>query len=97
VQSVFGQASGYPGLGSASLHEALSFEGGSTIEGAAGILLRAAVAGLLNTAHPGVDYPRSTLDLVLEVDAALASRDRDQIIGLASAIDRDNNGGCPLN
>ncbi len=99
VQSVFAQASGYPGLGAATLHEALSFDGGSTIEGAAEILLRAAVAGLLDSAHPGVDYPRATAALIADVDAALASRDRDrdQILGLASAIDRDNNLGCPLN
>ncbi|HEX7185807.1 MAG TPA: hypothetical protein VF756_28540 [Thermoanaerobaculia bacterium] len=97
VQSVFAQASGYPSLGSASLHEALSFDGGSTLDGAAGNLLRAAVASLLDSAHPGVNYPRSTASVISDVNAALATRNRDQILSLASEIDRDNNLGCPLN
>ena len=96
---MFSQASGYPSLGSASLLNALSFQGGSTLDGAAGNLLRAAVAGLLDASHPGVDYPRSPASLIADVNAALATRDRDTILGLASEIDDDNNGngGCPLN
>ena len=97
VDGVFGQASRYPALGSASLHEALSFNGGSSIEGAAGNLLRASVAALLNTAHSGVSYPWATAAVIADVDAALASGDRDTMLGLASALDRDNNLGCPLN
>lgn len=97
VQSVFSQASGYPALGNASLLDALSFQGGSTIDGAAGNLLRAAVAGLLDSAHPGVNYPRTTASLISDVNAALASRNRDTILLLASLIDGDNNLGCPLN
>lgn len=97
VQSVFSQASNYPTLASATLHQALSFNGGSTLEGAAGNLLRAAVAALLDSAHPGVDYPRTTAAVISDVNAALASLDRDTMLGLASALDRDNNLGCPLN
>ena len=97
VQSVFGQASLYSGLGNATLLQALSFNGGSDLNGAAGNLLRAATAGLLNTSHPGVDYPSLTAQLISDVNAALASMDRDTILALASAIDRDNNLGCPLN
>jgi uncharacterized repeat protein (TIGR01451 family) len=97
VQSVFSAASGYPAHGSASLLQALSFEGGSTLEGGVGNLLRAAVAGLLNTAHDGVSYPRTTSALVADVNAALASGNRDTMLALASQIDQDNNLGCPLN
>ncbi|HEY9420033.1 MAG TPA: hypothetical protein VIW92_01335, partial [Thermoanaerobaculia bacterium] len=73
VQSVFAQASGYPALGAASLLDALSFKGGSSIDGAAGNLLRASVAALLDASHPGVDYPRAPASVVADVDAALAS------------------------
>ena len=97
VQSVFSQASNYPSLGNASLLDALSFDGGSTIEGAVGILLRASVAALLDSAHPGVNYPRSTASVISDVNAALASGDRDTMLSLASKLDRDNNLGCPLN
>ena len=96
VQNVFSQGSGYPSLGAASLLEALSFNGGSSLDGAAGNLLRAAVAALLDASHPGVDYPRTPASVIADVNAALASRDRDAILGLASRLDADNNLGCPL-
>jgi hypothetical protein len=97
VQSVFSQASIYPSLGNDSLLEALSFSGGSTLEGAAGNLLRAAVAALLDAAHPNVNYPRTPASVISDVNAALASRSRDTMLSLASALDADNNRGCPLN
>jgi len=97
VESVFSQASAYPSLGSASLIQALDFNGGSGVEGAARNLLRAAVAGLLDASHPGVDYPRTPGEIVSEVNAALASGDRDTMLAVAAGIDQDNNLGCPLN
>ena len=97
VSGVFGQAALYPSLGSSTLHQALYFQGGSDLTGAAGNLLRAATAALLNSAHSGVDYPWVTGQVVYDVDAALASQDRDTILGLASGLDQDNNLGCPLN
>ncbi|HWN43888.1 MAG TPA: hypothetical protein VNW71_16810 [Thermoanaerobaculia bacterium] len=97
VQNVFSQASLYPSLGSSALHQALSFHGGSDLTGAAGILLRAATAALLNSAHSGVDYPWVTGTVISNVNAALASKNRDTILALASDLDQDNNLGCPLN
>jgi len=97
VQSVFSQASLYPGLGSSTLLQALSFQGGTDLAGAAGNLLRAATAALLNSAHSGVDYPWVTASVISDVNAALASKNRDTIIDLASDLDQDNNLGCPLN
>jgi hypothetical protein len=35
--------------------------------------------------------------VIASVDAALASGDRDTMLILASALDADNNLGCPLN
>ena len=97
VKSVFSQASIYPSLGSDSLLGALSFQGGTTLEGAAGNLLRAGVAGLLDAAHPNVNYPRMPASVISSVNSALASGNRDTMLSLASAIDADNNLGCPLN
>jgi len=96
VESVFGQAGAYPALGVASLIEALDFNGGPGLEGAARNLLRAAVAGLLDASHPDVDYPRTPGQVVSEVNAALASGDRDTMLSVAASIDQDNNLGCPL-
>jgi hypothetical protein len=80
-----------------TLQAALDFGGGSGVAGAQRILLRAAVAGLLNAAHPDVNYTMSVSDLIDAVDAALASGDRDTMLALAASIDFDNNLGCPLN
>jgi hypothetical protein len=48
IKGVFSEATFWPGVGNATLLDALSFAGGSGTEGAAEILLRAAVAALLN-------------------------------------------------
>ncbi|MFL6192702.1 MAG: hypothetical protein ACJ75H_00915 [Thermoanaerobaculia bacterium] len=97
VKSVFSQASIYSSLGNSSLLDALGFQGGSTLEGAAGNLLRASVASLLDASHPGVDYPRTPASIISAVNSALASGNRDTMLTLASQLDADNNGGCPLN
>ena len=85
------------GLDNVSLLAALSLPGGSGVQGGAQILLRAAVAALLNAAHPGVDYPRTTASIIADVNAALASGSRSTMLALATALDADNNLGCPLN
>lgn len=96
VKTVFSEASLFPALGNSTLHQALYFDGGSGLDGAAEILLRAAVAALLNAAHPGVDYPRTTGEVVAQVNSALASGNRDTMLTLAAQLDADNNLGCPL-
>jgi hypothetical protein len=85
------------GLDSRTLREALSFQGGSSTTAAARILLRAGVAALLNAAHPNVNYPRTTAEVIADVNAALASGNRSTMLALASELDADNNLGCPLN
>ena len=77
--------------------DALDFGGGPGVDGAAQILLRAGVAGLLNAAHPGVAYPRTSFAVVTQVDFALAAGERDPMLVLANSLDADNNQGCPLN
>ncbi|HYO11791.1 MAG TPA: hypothetical protein VE685_01180 [Thermoanaerobaculia bacterium] len=88
---------GFPSLASQTLLQTLQGGGGPGTLGAAKILLRAAVAALLNAAHNGVDYPRTTTQIVADVNAALASNNRNTMLNLATALDNDNNGGCPLN
>lgn len=96
VKSVFVDAWHYQ-AGFPSLLEALGFAGGSGLDGAAEILLRAGVAALLNAAHPGVAYPRTTAEVITSVNTALASQSRDTMLALAAQLDADNNLGCPLN
>jgi hypothetical protein len=85
------------GMDNNTLLQALNFGGGPGVSGAAQNLLRAAVAALLNSAHPGVDYPRTTAEVIASVNAALASNNRTTMLTLAAGLDADNNLGCTLN
>jgi hypothetical protein len=105
VGAVFNSTAGAPvPYASWTLLQALQGGGGSGVDGAAKILLRAAVAAVLNAAHDSVGYPlqRSAGDFggngfVDDVVAALKSGDRNRMLNLASTLDRLNNLGCPLN
>ena len=96
VASVFASAAAFPAIGAATLEEALAFGGGRGVEGAARNLLRQAVASLLNAAHPDVEFPWTTADVISAVNAALDSGDRGTINSLKDDLDYDNNLGCPL-
>lgn len=95
--SVFSGASAFPSLAAKTLLQTLQGGGGAGAEGAAKILLRAAVAALLNAGHSGVDYPQTTAEILADVNAALSGKDRDTMLALATGLDNDNNLGCPLN
>ncbi|HEX6862332.1 MAG TPA: hypothetical protein VF414_05925 [Thermoanaerobaculia bacterium] len=95
--SVFSGASAFPALAAQSLLTSLQGSGGPGTLGGAKILLRAAVAALLNAAHSGVDYPWTTAEILADVNAALTSNNRNTMLALAAELDSDNNLGCPLN
>ncbi len=86
-----------------SMIEALRFRGGSSLAGKTEILLRAAVASLVNSLHPGIGGFYGS-NLIPEVASVLTSPngddpcalDKDAIIALATSLDRANNAGCPL-
>jgi hypothetical protein len=99
VDSVFTLPSGVLSnqLGDDTLLQALGYPGGTNLLGSAQILLRAAVASLLNASHPEVDdFPRTAAEVIADVNAALATKDRATILALASALDADNNSLCDL-
>jgi cysteine-rich repeat protein len=89
-------ASGFPTLADDSLLTALQYQGGAGATGGARVLLRAAVAALLNESNPDVDY--SIDGVIALVNTALATGDRSTMIALAGLLDAANNGpgGCPL-
>ncbi|MEM3055225.1 MAG: hypothetical protein QXM52_05930, partial [Candidatus Bathyarchaeia archaeon] len=76
-----------------TLLEALRFKGGRGVNGAERILLRAAVAAILNAAHPDINYPLTESDIVDAVNEALQSNDRAEILELAERLDNYNNLG----
>jgi hypothetical protein len=95
LSSVFSPA-GLGSLGSKTLRDALKFGGGSSLTAKKQILLRAAVASLLNSGHPDLEFEWTTAEVVAAVNAALASGDKDTIVSLAGDLDDSNNGDCSL-
>jgi hypothetical protein len=83
-------------LSASTLQAALDFKGGSSLAGAEQTLLRSAVAGLLNASNPSVQFALTPNALISQVNTAIAQAKRDAILILATALDTDNNGGCPI-
>jgi hypothetical protein len=87
--------------GKTTFVQALSLQGGPGLDGAFQILMRASTAAFLNAAHEGVGYPLRRFtdpgNIQAQVNAALASGSREQMIALAKQLDMYNNLGCPLN
>lgn len=76
---------------------ALKYKGGPGIDGAKRILLKQAVASLLNAASGGVEFPLTVQQVIDMTTFALESNDRDVMISLSATLDAYNNQGCPLN
>lgn len=93
--SVFSVA-GLGSLSSDSLLEALSYGGGNSLLDAKEVLLRSAVAAILNAAHPDVDYAQPVAMIVAAVDAELVGGTRDSILALKDELDAANNAGCSI-
>lgn len=95
------QTAGFTGatkvnLATTNLLTALQFKGGKNLAGAEQILLRAAVAALLNAGNSQIGYPLTTPEILSQVNTALTSGNRDTMLGLASTIDSYNNLGFSL-
>jgi hypothetical protein len=80
-----------------SLLDALNYQGGNGLTGGARILLRAAVAALLNASNPSMNFTLASSQVIAQVNAALASGNRSTQLALANQLDRYNNADCPLN
>jgi hypothetical protein len=87
--------SGLASLGTATLLDAFQFKGGASLTAKKQILLRAAVASLLNASHPDVSFG-SPFAVIAAVNAALASGDADTVLALAGSLDEQNNTGSPF-
>ena len=93
--SVF-DAAGLGSLAPDTLSAALSYGGGSGLEAAKQILLRQAVAALLNAAHPDVDFALTTAEVIAAVNAALGSGSRSAILATKDELTAANEAGCDL-
>ena len=79
--------------------EALNYGGGPGVEGATEILLRAAVAALLNAEALGTAFEDEPAEIIDTTVDRLESQWRPTILTRAEFFDSINNGpdGCPLN
>jgi hypothetical protein len=94
IHSVFVINTVYLILSGTTFLQALTFRGGPSLPGAAKIVLRSAVAALLNAAHPEINYPLSEEEVISQVNSALASLNRGTLLSLAEILDTYNNLGC---
>lgn len=78
-----------------TLLQALQGGGGPGLDGATTILLRAAVASLLNGSF-GDAHAILPFYVLRMANEGLASLNRDRILYFATALDYNNNVGCPL-
>jgi len=101
--------SAFPGINTANLPnasdtllDALNYQGGNGLDGATQIILRAAVAALLNAAHPLVDgFPivfvvTHTVLYSLNVEGCPGCTFRESMLYLATLFDTENNRGCSI-
>ena len=96
VDSVFSLPAALASFNSKTLLAVLGGGGGTGLDGAATILLRAAVASVLNASDPNVQFGSTPSDVIISVNKALASENRDTILALATKLDTANNLHCPL-
>jgi hypothetical protein len=76
-----------------TLMSGLNYRGGSGLSGGAQILMRAAIAALLNETYYGADFPfaSSPADLIAKVNVVLATQSRSEYVSYASLLDYWNN------
>ena len=79
-----------------TLLEALNYPGGPGVAGATQILLRAAVAALLNASSPDVSFPVSVGHVVDTTILRIETQYRPTILIRATYFDSINNLYCPL-
>jgi hypothetical protein len=95
VESVWDEASRFPNLADDTLLEALNYGGGPGLEGMARILLRQAVAALLNANVDSVDYPYWQNSVINQTNEAL-QESRGAMETLKNKWESGNQMGCPL-
>ena len=77
--------------------EALAYQGGGELDGAARNLLRHATAAVLNACNGNVSYEKTETWIIDEVNAKLDAQIIDDIIKLQGDLAGWNEDGCPIN
>jgi hypothetical protein len=100
LDSVFTIPAAFSELADDTLLQALNYGGGPGALAKAQILLKAAVAAVLNAASEDVGYPYrrhdAPLGIIPSVNSALAGGNETTMEDLKDVLDDANNLGCPL-
>lgn len=94
VGNTFSQSSRYGQIGNVTLRTALHFQAGGGVLGSAKVLIREGAAALLNATDPKLEYPYTRSQIIVLVDAALASGDSGRMGELAALLRAANEAGC---
>ena len=90
VKDVFENVSEYPELLDDTLLKALNYGGGPGDLGMAKLLLRHAVAAVLNARHPNINYPILESTIIEEVNRALSTHDKTKMEFLKDILESAN-------
>lgn len=78
------------------MSDALAFKGGPSVQDAKNLLMKQAVAALLNAATTGMQYPLTVAQVLSETNTALATGDRGKILDEAARLEGFNSLEGPL-
>jgi hypothetical protein len=96
VGDVFDIPPEFASLEGHNLLQALKYRGGRTTKAKARILLRHAVAALLNACDPNFDYPLTVAGVIEKVNAALATLNKSEILSTKNELAGYNQVGCGI-
>lgn len=94
IGDVFDSTHAWTYISESTLLEGLQFPGGPGVDGAVRIVLRQAIAALLNASHPDFASPSTVADIIDMVNTAFESGDRQTIIKLNGHLIGDEDGAC---
>ena len=97
VGDVFDIPGSLSALADDTLLQALRYKGGKTLRAKTRIMLRQAVAALLNACDPNFDYPLTVAGVIEDVNEALATLNKREILSTKRELAGYNQIGCGIN
>jgi hypothetical protein len=94
IGDVFVSTLAWPAISGSTLLEGLQFPGGPGVDGAIRIVMRQAIAALLNASHPDFSSPATVAEIIAMVNDAIDSNDRQTILQLNGHLIGEEGAGC---
>lgn len=94
IGDIFDSTHAWTYIAESTLLEGLRFPGGPGVDGAIRIVMRQAIAALLNASHPDFSSPSTVADIIDQVNTAIESNDRKTILKLNGHLIGKEDGAC---